>query len=63
MQSTHAALGPQCNALDGLQTIYQVIIGETMHISEDVTCRQGLKAAQEGVNKLDLRADGQKKVE
>ncbi|KAI7279901.1 hypothetical protein KC343_g1846 [Hortaea werneckii] len=50
-------------ALDALHTIYPLTIEKAMHINEDVTRRQGLKAAQEGVNKLDLKAGGQKKVE
>lgn len=45
-------------ALDGLHTTYPVTIEEAMHINEDVTRRQGLEAAQEGVNSLDLETGG-----
>lgn len=49
-------------ALKGSHTIYPVTIKEAMHINEDVTRRQGLKAAQEGVNKLSLKGAGQERV-
>ncbi|KAI7239881.1 hypothetical protein KC365_g3958 [Hortaea werneckii] len=50
-------------ALDALHTIYPVTIEEAMHINEDVTRRYGLKALQEDVIDLDLKAGGQKKAE
>lgn len=37
-------------------------VRELMRINEDVTRRQDLKAAQEGVNKLSLKAAGQERV-
>ncbi|KAI7081764.1 hypothetical protein KC356_g8903 [Hortaea werneckii] len=50
-------------ALDDLCAIHSMTIEEAMHIIEDVTRRHGLKAAQEGVNKLDLEAGGRRKVD